>query len=142
MATYSTQIDATRGQDEVFEYMATFANAREWDPGVTEAEALTPGPAAVGSVYRLGVRIAGRVVPFDYRVVEIDRPRRVVLEARAAGVVSRDTITVESAASGSRVNYLAVLQGRGLLRLASPLIARSFSTMAERAANGLRRTLS
>ena len=34
MATYRTQIDAPRRQDEVFEYLATFSNAREWDPGV------------------------------------------------------------------------------------------------------------
>ncbi len=141
MAIYKTQIDAARGPEEVFEYLATFSNAREWDPGVTEGEALTPGPAAVGSVYRLGVRIGGRVVAFDYKVVDIDRPRRVVLQATRGHVVSTDTITVERAGPGSRVRYVAVLDGRGLLRLASPLIARVFSTTAERAATGLRTAL-
>ena len=102
MATYSTEIEAAKGQDEVFEYMATFANALEWDPGVVEGESLTPGPARVGSVYRLGVRIAGRVVPFDYRVLELDRPRRVVLQATHGHMVSTDTITVEQNGSGSR----------------------------------------
>ena len=83
MATYSTEIVSTWGQEEVFEYLSTFSNAREWDPGVTEGESMSPGPADVGSVYRLAVRIAGRIVPFDYRVVDIDRPRRVVLQAAA-----------------------------------------------------------
>jgi carbon monoxide dehydrogenase subunit G len=141
VATYSTEIHAARGQDEVFEYMATFANAREWDPGVEEAEALTPGPAEVGSVYRLGVRIAGRVVPFDYRVLELTRPRRVVLRATHGHLVSTDTITVQPDGSGSLVTYVAVLEGRGLLRLASPLLARSFATMADRGAAGLRAAL-
>ncbi len=141
MATYSTQIKAARGQDEVFEYMATFANAREWDPGVVDGESLTPGPAAVGSVYRLDVRLAGRVVPFDYRVLELDRPRRVVLRATHGHLVSTDTITVDQAASGSLVRYVAVLEGRGLLRLASPILARFFAAMAGRGAAGLRATL-
>ncbi|MFZ0249351.1 MAG: SRPBCC family protein [Acidimicrobiales bacterium] len=143
MATYRTRIDAAGEPDEVFDYLATFSNAREWDPSVVEGATLVPGPAAVGSVYRLGVRVAGRVVPFEYRVLELDRPRRVVLQARHGQIVSTDTITVEPAAggSGSLVRYVAVLEGRGLLRLASPLLARFFSTMADRAAAGLRAEL-
>jgi carbon monoxide dehydrogenase subunit G len=141
VATYSTDIQAAKGQEEVFEYMATFSNAREWDPGVVDGEALTPGPAAVGSVYRLGVRLAGRVVRFDYEVLELDRPRRVVLRATHGHLVSTDTITVEGTGPGSRVRYEAVLEARGLLRLASPLIDRSFSTMADRGAAGLRAAL-
>jgi len=141
MATYSTEIDSTWDQEEVFEYLSTFSNAREWDPGVTEGEPLSTGPAVVGSVYRLAVRIAGRVVPFDYRVVDIDRPRRVVLQARRGGIVSTDTITVEWAGPGSRVRYVAVLDGKGILRLAAPVIAWAFARMADRAAAGLRRAL-
>jgi len=141
MATYSTEIVSTWGQEEVFEYLSTFSNAREWDPGVTEGEALNQGPAVVGSVYRLAVRIAGRDVPFDYQVVDIDRPRRVVLQARRAGIVSTDTITVDGGARGSRVSYVAVLEGRGALRLAAPLIGRAFARLADRAAVGLGRAL-
>jgi Polyketide cyclase / dehydrase and lipid transport len=141
MATYSTEIEAAGGQDDVFEYLATFSNARQWDPSVVEGGSGTPGPAAVGSVYRLGVRIAGRVVPFDYHVLELDRPRRVVLQATRGLSVSTDTISVESADRGSLVRYAAVLQGRGLLRLASPLLGRFFTRMADRAAAGLRTAL-
>jgi carbon monoxide dehydrogenase subunit G len=141
MATYSTQIDAAGGQDEVFEYQATITNAREWDPGVVDGVALTSGPVAVDSVFRLGVRVAGRVVPFEYRVLELDRPRRVVLQATQGHMTSTDTITVERAGAGSRVRYEAVLEGRGVLRLASPLLARFFSAMADRGAAGLRATL-
>jgi hypothetical protein len=127
MATYSTQIEAAGGQDEVFEYLATFSNAREWDPGVVDGEALTPGPVAVGSGFRLGVRVAGRVV----------------LQATHGHMTSTDAITVDGAGAGagSRVRYVAVLKQRGVLRLASPLLARFFSAMADRAAAGLRATL-
>ncbi len=49
MATYSTEIDSPRDREEAFDYLATFSNAREWDPSVTEAEALSLGSAKVGS---------------------------------------------------------------------------------------------
>ena len=87
------------------------------------------------------MRLAGRVVPFDYRVLELDRPRRVVLQATHGHIVSTDTITVQGAETGSTVRYVAVLEATGLLRLASPLIARFFSTMADRGAGGLRSAL-
>ena len=141
MATYRTEIDSPKRPGDVFEYLATFSNAREWDPSVVDAEPRSPGRAEVGSVYRLGVRSAGRVVPLDYEVVALDRPHRVVLEARRGGLVSSDTITVEPLYSGSRVRYVAVLQLRGLLRVATPLIGSAFAKMADRAAAGLRRRL-
>jgi hypothetical protein len=141
MATYSTEIDSPRDREEAFDYLATFSNAREWDPSVTEAEAMSPGQAQVGSVYRLSVRVAGRVVSFDYTVVALERPHRVVLEARHPLMVSTDTIRVDRAETGSRVRYDAVIEPRGVLRLAAPLVGRSFAKMADRAAAGLRSAL-
>jgi hypothetical protein len=108
---------------------------------VTGAEPLTQGLSDLGSVYRLRVRVAGRDVPLDYRVVAIDRPTRVVLRAEQSGMVSTDSITVERAGVGSLVGYVAVLESRGVLRLAAPLIARSFQKRADRGADGLRRAL-
>lgn len=141
MATYNTVFETTRPQDEAFEYLATFSNAEQWDPGVEEGESMTPGEPAVGSVYRLGVRLFGRVVPFEYRVLELERPRRVVLQATHGRLVSTDTIMVEPSGSGARVRYVANLEGRGVLRAASPLLSHFFNVMADRAAAGLRAAL-
>ena len=141
MTTYCTVIDSPKEPKEVFEYMATFSNARDWDPSVVEAEALTPGQANLGSQFRLGVRVAGRVTWFDYTVVAIDRPKRVVLRAESGLVASTDTIEVEPLGSGTRMRYYAVLDPRGPLRLAGPLVGRSFGKMADRAAAGLRGAL-
>lgn len=140
MATYSTAIDSPRSPGDVFEYLATFSNAREWDPSVVEGESSTGRPE-VGSVYRLSVRTAGRVLSLEYEILELDRPHRVVLQARRGGLVSSDTITVESLYTGSRVHYVAVLQLRGLLRVVAPLAGKAFAKMADRGAAGLRLAL-
>jgi hypothetical protein len=62
--------------------------------------------------------------------------------AQRGPFTSLDTITVEPAPDGgSRVTYDAVLELRGPLRLADPLLARGFAQVGDRAAAGLRRHL-
>jgi Polyketide cyclase / dehydrase and lipid transport len=141
MATYSAIAHSTRSPGETFEYLATFSNAAEWDPGVTKGKALEAGPPRVGSVYRLGIPMGGVTATFDYRVLEMERPHRVVLRAEHPLALSTDTITVEAAVDGAEVRYEAVLERRGLLRLFGPFVARRFQAIGERAAAGLRSTL-
>ena len=53
MARYRTTIQSKKSPEETFEYLADFANAREWDPGVVEGENLTGRPLGAGSRFRL-----------------------------------------------------------------------------------------
>ncbi len=141
MATYRTTIESSRSPEETFDFLATFSNAAEWDPGVATGQPLQNGQPRVGAVYRLGVRIARWTTTFDYRVVEMARPRRVVLRADHALVRSIDTITVEPADAGSMVHYQASLEPRSILRLLAPLVSRQFRAVGDRAAGGLRAAL-
>ncbi len=141
MATYCATVHSTWPPAETFDYLATFSNAAEWDPGVTRGEALQTGPPRVGSVYRLGIPMGGVTATFDYRVLEMERPHRVVLRAEHPLARSTDTITVEPALDGAVVRYSAVLEPRGVLRPLASFAARWFQAIGERAAEGLRSTL-
>ncbi len=141
MARYQTTIESRLSQADAFDYMAEFSNAREWDPSVGEARRVDDGPLAVGSAFDLVARFAGKDVPLRYEVLEYDPPRRVVLEARRPGFVSRDTITVAEAAAGSTVHYDAALELSGWRRLVGPLFQRTFAGIGDRAAEGMRTAL-
>ena len=141
MATYDTTVLSSRPAAETFDYLACFSNAAEWDPGVASGEALQEGPPRVGALYRLGIPLIGRTVTFDYRVLELDRPSRVVLRADHPIARSTDTITVEASPNGALVHYHAVLEARGLFRLLGPLFARNLQKIGDRAADGLRAAL-
>ena len=80
MTTLRERIETPLPIDEAFAYVADFANSQEWDPGVATAERLDPGPVGVGSRYRLGVRMGGRVAPMEYRISVFESPTRVVLD--------------------------------------------------------------
>jgi hypothetical protein len=141
MARYVTKIESDRPQAEAFAYMADFANARVWDPSVSEARRVGDAPVGLGSMFDLVARFGGRDVPLRYAIVEYDAPRRVVLEAERPGFVSRDTISVEPAASGSVVSYDATLAFTGLGRLFDSIMQRIFNRVGERATVGMREAL-
>ena len=139
MATYRTSIPSTRPQADLFTYMARFSNAREWDPSVSGAEELSPGPPALGSAYRLRVRSFGRTVVLDYRIIEFTEPHRVVLQAQNHFLSSTDVIEVQPGpGEGSTLSYDATLTLRGLLSPLSALLNRPFQGLGDRAADGLR----
>ncbi len=144
MARFRKTIASARSVEDTFDYLADFANAREWDPATQAAERLDPGDPAVGSRFLLTERFLGRTLPMEYRIVELDRPRRVVLQAEISAVRSVDTITVEPAGDGrgSVLTYDAELQPRtGLARFLDPLTALVFKRVASSGADGLRREL-
>ena len=124
MARYVTKIESSLPQAEAFAYMADFANARVWDPSVSEAHRVGDAPIGIGSTFDLVARFGGRDVALRYAIVEYDAPRRIVLEAQRPGFVSRDTVTVESAGSGSVVGYDATLAFTGIGRLFDAVMQR------------------
>ncbi|HUO47835.1 MAG TPA: SRPBCC family protein [Acidimicrobiales bacterium] len=141
MARYHTTIHSRRRAQETFEYLSDFSTTAEWDPGVVEAERVSSGPVGLGSAFRVVASFLGRRVSLDYRVVEFEPNRRVVLRADAPTVCSVDEITVVPTDVGSVVTYDADLRVRGLFRLADPLLALAFRRIGDRARDGLVRAL-
>jgi len=143
MARYRGTVSTDRSVDEVFEYLAEFSNAAEWDPGVSEARRLDVGPVGRGSAFRLLVRVGQRTVPLDYRIVAFEPPTRVDVVADNGVVRSEDHMTVTAnAAGGSTVTYDADLRLRGAFVLAEPLVRAMFHRIGDRGIAGLREVLS
>jgi len=141
VARYKAQVAARGGQHEVFEYLADFSNAQEWDPSVRSAERLDAGEIKVGSTFRLVVDFMGRSSALVYAITELEPSRLVTFSGESSTVTSLDTITFEPAAQGTTVTYDADLQLKGLLKLADPLLAVAFKRIADNALAGLRRQL-
>ena len=142
MTTYHMSASSPRLPADVFAYLARFSNTVEWDPGVTAAEDTTPGPPALGSRYRLVARFLGLSVPLEYRIEEIDAPRRVVLRAENTMVRSTDVIEVSPGpGGGSTVTYKATLTPKGASTVLAPLLGMAFRRVGDRAAIGLRNML-
>jgi carbon monoxide dehydrogenase subunit G len=141
MAHYRASIDIQQPREDVFAYLSDFSTTREWDPGVIEAERLNGQAVGEPTEFRLVAQFLGRKNELIYRIVEYDPPHAVTFLGDNATVVSRDRITFESTALGTRVTYDADLALKGVLRIADRPLALAFNRVGNRAFAGLRRTL-
>lgn len=141
MTTLHERIETPLAIDEAFAYVADFANAQEWDPGVVTSKRLDEGPVAIGSRFRLGVRLGRRVAPMEYRVSEFEPVTRVVLVGSGSGVSAVDEIHFARLDTGTRIDYTADIRLGGLLRLLQPFLGSAFANIGRNAADGMQRTL-
>jgi uncharacterized protein YndB with AHSA1/START domain len=141
MARYRASIGTQQPREEVFAYLSDFSTTREWDPAVAEVERLHGAAVGEGTEFRLVAVFLGRKNELTYRIVEYDPPHAVTFIGENATVISRDRITFETTAAGTRVTYDADLALKGPFRLADPLLGLAFNRVGDRALGGLRRTL-
>ncbi len=127
--------------EETFAFIADFAHASQWDPGVATSERIDSGPMGVGARYRLGVRMRGRVAPMEYRITTYEPPTRVVLTGEGSNVFAVDQIRFERTASGTAIDYAADIRLGGWLRLVQPLAGGAFKKIARDALGGMERAL-
>lgn len=138
MTTLRERIETSLPVDDAFAFVADFANAQRWDPGVASSVRTNPGPVAVGARYHLGVRLGSRVVPMDYEVTAFEPSRRVVLAGRGSGIEAVDEIEFTAAAGGTRIDYTADIRLVGLLRIVGPFAGSALAGVARRARDGMR----
>jgi carbon monoxide dehydrogenase subunit G len=141
MARLRESLNTSLSSEKAFAFVADFANAAQWDPGVAWSKRLDDGPLAPGARYRLGVRMAGWVAPMEYLITELEAGRRVVLAGKGSGVSAVDEIRFTPAADGTQIDYSADIQLTGLLRLLEPFTGRAFANTARNAREGMQRTL-
>ncbi len=141
MTVLKERIETALAPGEAFEFVADFANAERWDPGVVTSERIDSGPVGVGARYRLGVRVGGRIVPMEYAVTAWEPGRRVVLAGIGSGVEATDEIRFRGTPEGTRIDYTADIRLRGAMRLLAPFAGGSFARIARDAREGMERSL-
>ncbi|HYL40627.1 MAG TPA: SRPBCC family protein [Candidatus Binatus sp.] len=141
MAVLRERIESRLGQEDAFAFIADFANAQRWDPGVATSVRVDDGPVGVGARCRLGIRMGGRVAPMEYEITSFEPPHRVVLAGRGSGVTAVDDISFHATETGSAIDYVADIRLGGPMRLLEPLARGAFRRIAENARAGMQRTL-
>jgi len=110
---------------DVFDYISDFSTTQKWDPGVISAvhnqrigvsddDARLP---QVGDTFDLVTTWKGAESAFTYTILELERPRRVVLEGHSSLFKALDTIEFsEDSNGGVVIDYRLQLSLRGPLR--------------------------
>ena len=141
MPHFNDDVSSTLEQAELFDYMADFTHAAEWDPGTKSAKRLDDGEIGVGSKFELVVEFAGNESPFTYEITEYERPERLVVESDSVAVHLTDTMTCTAEGSASRLNYDARLDLKGWRKVTTPVMAVLFNRLCQKGRGGLEREL-
>lgn len=122
MPTVSRTFTTTAPPEVVFDYLADFTNAEEWDPGTKSCER-TSGAGGVGTTYRNVSSFLGRETEITYTTVELEHPTRIRLTGRNEQFHGHDVLGIRAHDGGSEVTYTAQFSFHGKSKLAVPVVA-------------------
>lgn len=143
MARYTANLDVDASPETVFAFLEDFTNARDWDPGVKDAERLDTGPIGVGSRFGLDLLIGGATQRWTYEVERHEAPTRVTFATRTSRATGIDDVTVvPTSDGGSRVTWDASFRFNGIIgALVDPVFGLVFDRIAGKAVAGLETAL-
>jgi hypothetical protein len=138
MIRYRACIRTPWSPARAFEYLEDLEHFADWDPSVTRARPVPDEERGSRPSYDITVSTFGREHTLRYEIVDATPPERLEIRAETSTLQSVDVIVVAPGPRGGAVvTYDAVLELRGLLRLARPLLAVAFRRNGDRAAAGL-----
>lgn len=117
-------VDIDKDPDEVFNFLADFANNPTWQSGMQRCSWTSDDPGAVGSTYAQSARFMGREIETRFVVTERSA-RSISIESTKSTFPIQVTRSVEQTASGARVVAHVRGQPTGLMKLFSPLVKKS-----------------
>mmetsp|Transcript_191 Transcript_191/g.241 ORF Transcript_191/g.241 Transcript_191/m.241 type:complete len:152 (+) Transcript_191:353-808(+) len=126
-------------KEKAFKYIAQFANASKWDPGVVKSVQSTPGEVKVGTKYSLVTVWKGKESEMEYEVTDYSPSDRVGLDGKSSLVSAHDVIEFDdSDGSGqTTITYVADIRLKGLAWLATPFIYKDLLKLGKDALNGM-----
>lgn len=138
--TVSRTFTTSSPPEAVFDYLADFTNAEEWDPGTVSCVRAT-GDGGIGTTYRNVSSFLGRESEIVYTAVELERPTRIHLTGHNEQFDGHDVLGIRARGTGSEVTYTAEFAFAGAARFATPLVAAYLPILARKTVAQLRTCL-
>ena len=136
----SRTFTTTAPPEAVFDYLADFTNAEEWDPGTVSCVRVS-GDGGVGTTYRNVSKFLGRESEITYTTEEVQRPTRIHLIGRNEQFEGHDVLGIRAHGAGSEVTYTAEFEFKGGARFAAPVVAAYLPFLAKKTVDELKSTL-
>lgn len=123
--------------EDVFAFVADFANLPEWDPGIAAVERVGHRAPGAGARYRVTASFMGREVPMDYEIARWEPHTGAELVGQAPTIRAIDRIGFEPDGAGTRVTWEAEFHMKGPLRWMEKVMGPLFERLADKAMAGL-----
>jgi hypothetical protein len=124
MAHITGEIIIARPVEAVFDFVADERNEPRYNPNLRRAEQITAGPIGCGTRFRADAIQWGRPVPMTIEYTAYERPRRLASATHLATMEIRGELSFAPVPAGARMRWSWDVAPQGLLKLATPLVAR------------------
>jgi uncharacterized membrane protein len=117
-------ITIERPVEQVFDFVADESNEPKYNPRMTRADKITPGPIGVGTRFNSVMTGAGPAAEMTIEFTGFDRPRQIVETVHLSSMDIQGQLDFEAIHGGTRMRWVWDLEPRGLLRFLGPLVRR------------------
>jgi hypothetical protein len=128
---FSNAVTINRSRRDVFAFVSDLENIPKWNYAILETRKTSPGPVAVGSMYRQVRSLPSRREE-SLEVTEFEPGRRFAVHGDLGPFSGTLSYEFDDDAGSTRLTNTAHLEGRGVMKLAAPLAsARVRDAVAE-----------
>lgn len=119
---FSNTITIERSPHDVFVFVSDLENVPKWNYAIVETQKTSDGPVRVGTTYRQ-VRALPSRSEETLHVTELEPDRRFVVHGRLGPFEGTLTYEFEDVGGRTRLTNKADIEGRGIKRLAAPIVS-------------------
>lgn len=123
MSRVRGSLDIARPVDVVFDVVADQRNEPAYNPAMTAATKVTPGPIGVGTRFEATVMSRGTPRPVTIEYTSFERPHRIASSSVMDGATVHGHIQCDPTPSGTRFSWDWNVTVTGPARIAGPLIS-------------------
>ncbi len=123
MITIEYSVVINQPVEAVFAFLADHENDTKWRSGLVEWKKTSDGPIGVGSTSSETLQFMGRRMETSFEVTEYEENSKVGFKTTSGPVPMEGGYSLESAGSGTKLNFKIQGDAGGFFRLAEPLMA-------------------
>jgi uncharacterized protein YndB with AHSA1/START domain len=118
---FENALTIARKPEDVFSYLADFENVPKWNYAITETRKTSQGPVGVGTTYRQ-TRSIPSPAKETFTVTEFEPQHLLAIHGDLGPFQGTLSYELEPVAEGTLLTNHAVLEGKGLAKIAAPLL--------------------
>lgn len=120
-----------RPVEEVFNYVSNLTHSAEWQSGLTEIRQLTEQPLGVGTQFAFVRTFMGKKMEANNEITEFTPYSTVAFKTITGPIPAEPSYHFEPAGKGTKLTSKIIMQPRGFVSLAEPLISASLARDVE-----------
>ena len=131
MYKFEKSVSIKRSPQEVFDFMNNPANGVQWQSGSQYGEWTSNGPVGVGSTFKAGTKMLGRIIEAELELTEWDPPKRSSIRVTSGPIPFESKNRFEAQGDGTLLTSSFQLELGNFFKIAEGLVGKQIEKTVE-----------